>query len=299
MNTQNALMTVDKPDEDMQAIAAWLFGKSSHTQRGYSRIAHNLLSNAGKSLRAMTLYDLQAFIASLQGETSSIALATNAIKSLYSFTTELGYTPINIGKVLKSPKVRDELAQRILTEVEAIRMIDRTENKRDHAIIRLLYHAGLRVSEIVALCWQGVRASEQGAVLDVWGKGEKQRYVMISPTMYEELLSLDGRFLGQDRYVFQGRKSKGGTVALDTRQIERLVEDAAIRADVATYIDDKGRKRSHVSPHWLRHSNASHALDNSAPVHVVKESLGHSSLVTTTRYAHIKPGTGSSQYLKV
>jgi site-specific recombinase XerD len=76
---------------------------------------------------------------------------------------------------------------------------------------------------------------------------------------------------------------------MDTRHVERLVLDAAKRAGID----------GNVSPHWLRHSNASHALDNGAPIHVVKDSLGHSSLVTTTRYAHIKPGAGSSQYVKI
>ena len=76
---------------------------------------------------------------------------------------------------------------------------------------------------------------------------------------------------------------------MDTRQVDRIVIEAARRAGIA----------GNVSAHWLRHANASHALDNGAPIHVVQQSLGHASLVTTTRYAHIKPEAGSSQYIKI
>jgi integrase/recombinase XerD len=139
--------------------------------------------------------------------------------------------------------------------------------------------------------WQDIRTltGDNGAILDVWGKGEKQRFVLISQAMYDELISLDGRFLGKDRYVFQSRKGKGGVFPIDASQVDRIVLEAAKRAGI----------EGNVSAHWLRHSNASHALDNGAPIHVVQQSLGHASLVTTTRYAHIKPGTGSSQYIKI
>lgn len=290
MDVQNALIPVQERDEqDMQVISAWLFGKSKQTQKGYRRVAIDMLHRVGKPLRSIALFDVQEYISQLNGEAGTIALAINVIKSLYSFTTELGYTEVNIGKGIKPPKVRSELAQRILTETEVIRMIDRVSKRRDHALLRLLYHAGLRVSEIVGLKWEDVREVGDGAVLSVWGKGEKQRYVPISQEMYSELHELDGRHLGKDRYVFQSRKSKGGTLPMDTRQVERIVLEAARNAGIS----------GNVSPHWLRHSNASHALDNGAPVHVVKESLGHASLLTTTRYSHIKPGTGSSQYLKI
>jgi integrase/recombinase XerD len=152
-----------------------------------------------------------------------------------------------------------------------------------------MYHAGLRVSEVVGLQWAHVRETTDGAVLDIFGKGDEQRYVLISKAMLDELYTLDGRFVGKDRFVFQSRKGKAGTQPMDTRQVDRIVLTAARRAGI----------QGNVSAHWLRHANASHALDNGAPIHVVQQSLGHASLVTTTRYAHIKPGTGSSQYIKV
>jgi integrase/recombinase XerD len=69
--------------------------------------------------------------------------------------------------------------------------------------------------------------------------------------------------------------------------VERIVAKAAQRAGL------EGK----VSPHWLRHSHASHALDHQAPVHLVKETLGHSNLATTGKYLHARPGESSGRYL--
>lgn len=288
MDTTNALVTTVAPsDEDMQVIGSWLLTKQSeNTRRAYRRIALALLSHSNKPLQDITIMDTQAYIATVDGENSTVALVTNCIKSLFTFTSQLQYT-LNIGKLLTAPKSRSKLPQRILTETEVIRMIDRETSQRNHAMLRLMYHAGLRVSEVVNLKWEDVRETGNGAVLDVWGKGEKQRYISISADMYRELRTLNGQ-VGSDRYVFQSRESKAGTLPMDTSQVDRIVLVAAKRAGI-----DK-----HVSAHWLRHAHASHALDNGAPIQVVQDTLGHASLVTTTRYAHIKPGTGSSQYIK-
>ncbi len=86
----------------------------------------------------------------------------------------------------------------------------------------------------------------------------------------------------------------------------RIVEAAAIRAGIAVYtetviVEGKQiqRKRSRVSPHWLRHAHASHALDNGASIAVVKETLGHESIETTAGYTHVRPGVSSAQFLKI
>lgn len=299
MNNETALVaSSDQAGSDNQMVSMWLYGKSPNTQKAYAPIIAAFRTFVGKPLQQTTLFDLQAFVSNISGSRDKQALTINALKSLFTFASDLNYLPVNIGKALKAPKARSELASRILTEEDVLCLINSETDSRNHAILRLLYHAGLRVSEIVGLKWGDIHKAKEGAILDVFGKGDEQRYVPISQAMHEELKSLDGANLGSDRYVFQGRKSKGGTLPMDTRHIERLVEDAAIRCDLETYHDGSGKKRSRVSPHWFRHANASHALDNGAAIHVVKDSLGHASLVTTTRYAHVKPGVGTSQYLK-
>jgi site-specific recombinase XerD len=290
MNTR-ALTTVQTLD-DSKLISMWLQLKhSEHTRRAYAHVVDSFRQHTNYiPLAQITLAHLLAYLDGVTGSDANKALHTNVLKSLFTYCSEQfpALFPINYGRPIKAHILRSKLAQRILSEADVIRMIDRTENTRDHAMLHLMYHSGLRVSEVVALKWAQIQASENGAVLDVWDKGEKQRYVPISQAMYDELCTPDGQ-VGADRYVFQSRKSKGGVLPMDTRQVDRIVLEAARRAGI----------QGNVSAHWLRHANASHALDNGAPIHVVQQSLGHASLVTTTRYTHIKPGNGSSQYIKI
>lgn len=289
MNEQ-ALTAVETSLDDNKVITMWVaLKRSEHTQRAYLHVIDAFREHTNKPLVYVTLADLMEYLGTVQGSDSTKALHTNVLKSLFTFCSEQFPVnfPINYGKPIKPSMPHSKLAQRILSEAEMIRLIDRTENTRDHAMLRLMYHAGLRVSEVVGLTWASIQAINDGAVLDVFGKGERQRYVPISQGMYDELRTLD-KGMGLDTYVFQSRKG-GGVTPLDPSQVDRIVLDAAKRAGI----------QGHVSAHWLRHANASHALDNGAPIHVVQQSLGHASLVTTTRYTHIKPGTGSSQYIKV
>jgi integrase/recombinase XerD len=85
--------------------------------------------------------------------------------------------------------------------------------------------------------------------------------------------------------VFRSRK--GG--ALTARQAQRLVDAAAKRAGL----------RARVSPHWLRHAHATHALERGAPIHIVQATLGHASVATTGRYLHARPTDSSARYLAV
>lgn len=89
-----------------------------------------------------------------------------------------------------------------------------------------------------------------------------------------------------DAPVFPSRKKQGH---LSEVQVWRIVRAAARRAG----IEDA------VSPHWLRHAHASHALDRGAPPHLVQATLGHASLATTSRYAHARPSDSSARYLAV
>ena len=88
-----------------------------------------------------------------------------------------------------------------------------------------------------------------------------------------------------DAPVFRSRK--GGH--LTARQAQRLVDAAARRAGL----------RAGVSPHWLRHAHATHALERGAPIHIVQATLGHASVATTGRYLHARPTDSSARYLAV
>jgi integrase/recombinase XerD len=115
------------------------------------------------------------------------------------------------------------------------------------------------------------------------GKGGKTRTILLSVATWRELMALRG---GQDDPVFPSRKQGGH---LDRSQVLRIVQTAAKRAGVA----------GKVSPHWLRHAHASHALDRGAALHLVQTTLGHQSVDTTSQYLHARPGESSGKYLAI
>lgn len=274
-------------ETDSQLIELWLHGKSRHIQRAYRSAADRLLGFVSKSIHQIKLGDLQAFADHLEQSNlmaSSRNRALAAVKSLFAFGHRLGYLAFDVGRVLLLPGHRDGLAERILDESEVFRIVQAEPNARNHALLTLLYGAGLRVSEVCGLTWRDVQAREDGGQLTIYGKGNKTRIVLLASSVFGVITSLrEGG--GNDSPVFRSRK--GGH--LDPSQVLRIVQIAARRAGVA----------KPVSPHFFRHSHASHALDHGAPIHLVQATLGHASISTTGRYLHARPTDSSGRYLRL
>jgi integrase/recombinase XerD len=275
---KTAVVTTSGVTTDEQVIALWLHDKADNTKRYYTRLVHGLLY---KPMHETTYPDIVAYVDSLPKGTR--AAGSTAIKSLFNFAHLLGYLQTNVSLLLKVPKRNQDIAKRILPEDSVLTMIDKLRPGRNHCILRLLYHSGLRVSELCNLKWEDVQEYDGYAVMSINGKGNKLRYVRISCSMWEEMVEQAESNL----YVFASRKG-GGENPLTSRQVERIVASAGLSIRV-----------SGVSPHWLRHSNASHSLDNGASLTTVRDSLGHSSIAITERYLHAKPESGSSQYIRI
>jgi integrase/recombinase XerD len=287
---------------DSLVIAMWLKQRPATTQEAYQGDIKALFDFTAKPLQALTLLDLQNFAESLQGQKpATIARKLSAVKSLLTFCYKSGYTSVNVGAALRLPKIQERLAERIMSESQVQRLLALEPDKRNHALLRVMYNAGLRVSEVIALTWNDVQDNPNGGQVRVFGKGGKERYSLISQETYEELLELRGNAL-DFAPVFQSRKStKSGF--LERGQVNRIVEDAAIRAGIAVYTevnkDGQEVKRSRVSPHWIRHAHASHAIERGAPLPLVRDTLGHSSIATTNKYSHARPGASSGTYLPI
>lgn len=170
---------------------------------------------------------------------------------------------------------------KVLSERETIAIIGAAaDNDRDAALLQCLYSAGGRVSEICALTWKDVVSTpDGGAELLIFGKGGKNRNAKISADTYR-LLQAQRRFAEDTAPVFSTRTGS----PLDRVAVHRIVKKATQRAGIAKA----------VSAHWFRHS---HALERGANPAAVQEQLGHSSLATTTRYAHAS--NSSADYLIV
>jgi integrase/recombinase XerD len=271
-------------NSDGQVIELWLYGRPLHTQRAYAGDIARFLGGAGKPLPAVTLADIQGFADSLSALAPASRYRTlSAVKSLLAFGHRVGYLAFDAGRALRLPPVRDRLAERILPEADVHRILSLETNQRNRALLTLLYASGVRVSEACGLCWRDVRANGGAAQITVFGKGGKTRAIQLPASVATLLAKLRGKD-GEEDPVFRSRKHGA---ALRPLAVLRIVRQAARRAGI----------EAAVSPHWLRHAHASHALDRGAPIHLVQATLGHASITTTGRYLHARPKDSSGRFL--
>ncbi len=279
-------------------VELWLRGKSPNTVEAYRRDVREFLDHCVQPLHEIKLQHVWEWMDDL--ESRSFRPATRArklasVKSLFSFGHRVGFLAFNVGAAVRLPHLPDLLAERILDEDQVARLLEATESPRDSMVLRLFYSSGARVSEIAALRWNGVqerriRGEAPTGQVTLLGKGSKTRSVLLSRDTWVQLQDFraqeaEAGFGNGDDAVF--RSPRGSHVTRQT--IWRIVKKAALAAGIS----------EHVSPHWLRHAHASHALDRGAPAHLVKETLGHKSLATTSRYTHARPDDSSGRYLPV
>lgn len=263
---------------DADLFDLWLSGRPAATKVAYARDVQLFQVAVGKLLGQVTGEDVARFAAGLGGSKATQARRVASIKSLYGFGVRLGLLAANPTLVIRCPRAEGAVHERILSEEEVALVIAEAAAGRDRALIRTLYLAGLRISEAL-----GVRFSDIGKRwLTVRGKGSRIRTIVVPLDLVDELRGLRWNADADDAYVFKSaaRRAISGRFA---RRMIRVCSEEAI-----------GRS---ISPHYLRHSHATHALERGAPIHLVQNSLGHRSLATTAAYLHVRPNQGSSQYL--
>ncbi len=279
-NETNALLATDAI---AQLVEMWLFGRSPRTIDVYRRYTHRFLSYVNKPLHLVTLADMQGWQKTLEGMApNSQRIAITAVKSFLKFAQNTGVLEVNLGVLMRAPKGKDALTERILTEQEVAALIACETDLRNLLILRLLYIAGLRVSELCTLRWSDTVPRGETGQITVFGKGGKTRTILLPATLWKQLQQLRGDVSINDP-VF---RSKNGR-PLDRIRVFRIVKAAASRAGI----------QGNVSPHWLRHAHASHSLDRGSPLHLTQRTLGHSRIGTTERYLHVRPNDSSAMYL--
>jgi integrase/recombinase XerD len=270
---------------DDELIALWLGNyRNAGTRYTYSIEVREFRAFAPFPLSQITLKHVQDFAASL----AYLAAATQckrlaAVKSLFKFAVRIGYLRWDVAAPLQAPAVKDTLGERIMSEEDTQRLLAGAVHPRDAALLRLIYSAGLRVSEVCGLHWRDCVKRESGGQITVFGKGGKTRSILIPEPMWKRLVAIRNG-ARREKPVF---RTKNGKRALTRFEVIGIVKNAAFFAGLP----------SNISPHWLRHAHVSHALSRGAPVHVVRETVGHASLTTTTRYSHARPDDSSSNYL--
>ncbi|MGH9760699.1 MAG: tyrosine-type recombinase/integrase, partial [Blastocatellia bacterium] len=189
ITADSAMMSQAETDDEV--IDLWTHGHSRHTQRAYRANAARFLGFTGKPLALVSLRDIQAFADSLTWlAPSSQGQVLAAVKSLLSFAQRIGYIRFNVGSAVRLPKAKDALAERILQESEVHRMFALEPNRRNQLILRTLYYAGIRVSELCGLRWRDLRPRGSEGQITVFGKGGKTRAILIPPRLWNDLAAL-------------------------------------------------------------------------------------------------------------
>ena len=272
---------------DATLIDSWLYERPPTTLKNYRRIVEAFLAAVSKPVGEVTIVDLQTWASGLDVSTASRNQYVKVVKSLLTFAANTRYTTFNVGAAMRVREVADNRNKRVLSEEEVRDMLAAANevSDRNYALLLLLYTAGLRAAEACGIRWDDLRKQGRSGVVDVLGKGDYMRTVLLPEVTWHTLMAMRPPDVGLDVHVFRSLRSG----AMTTKGVWDVVHRAAV---------DAGIDRP-VSPHWLRHACASHALDHGAPVHVVQATLGHRSLATTSIYIHAKPDNSAGMYLEV
>ena len=228
---------------------------------------------------------VRAYLAHLHemgGTSRTIARRIAALRRYYLWSVRRGTATSDPTDGVHTPKATGRLP-RPLDEATVVRLIT-TEDPgapewrrvRDRAVLEILYGSGLRVSEVCGLSLQSV--SSDGASLRVLGKGNKERIVPLSAPASDAIAAwtvVRREVVGDASGSALFLSARGKPVA--RRDVARVLDDACIRADIP----------GGTHPHALRHSFATHLMDNGADTRSIQELLGHSDAATTQRYTHV------------
>ena len=203
------------------------------------------------------------------------------LRSFYKWLERNQVIDSNPMTLIRTPKQKKRLPKAI--DVEQVEKLLSAPNDktlfgaRDRAILETLYSTGIRVSELVGINFSDI--DETGQAIVIRGKGRKERIVplgshaMAAVSHYSGVLDENNIPTGSDDPLFINKHS----TRLSTRSVRRKV---------TKYLEQVGLDPS-ISPHTLRHSFATHLLDNGADLRSVQELLGHQSLSTTQIYTHL------------
>ena len=213
---------------------------------------------------------------------SSQARIISGIKRFFDFLILENILNENPLENIETPKIGSKLPA-TLTVKEIDKLIDsidiKSKNKiRNKAIIEILYSCGLRVSELITLKVSDLYFNE--SIIKVTGKGNKERFVPIS----KGAINYIEKYLNEIRIFQKIKKGSEDTLFLNERgsglsrvMIYIILNDLKIKAEI----------NKKIGPHTLRHSFATHLLENGADLITIQNMLGHENIVTTERYLHV------------
>lgn len=262
-------------------------GLSKNTCQAYKRdlrFLANFLAERQKNYLNCEANDLFLFILALKEQAKaarSIARYAASVKGLFDFLAAEGYRKDNPTGYLTHPRLGQTLP-RVLSEPTMDKLLADSEEEtelqiRNRAMIEVLYSSGLRVSELISLRLKDI-SLEAGYIL-CKGKGNKERLVPLGEPAVQAVKS----YINGPRQRLAGKKSSN-ILFLNSRG-QQMTRQGFWQI-LKKWAREHGLDQN-ISPHMLRHSFATHLLDNGADLRSVQELLGHSDISTTQIYTHL------------
>ena len=253
---------------------------SKNTINTYLNALNHLNDEIKKDILKLTSKDIENFISDLELESSSISNYLSAYKTFYNYYIKIGQISINPIDKVDTPKLSKHLPT-YLTVEEVDKLLDieikDAFSARNKSILELLYATGLRISELINLEFKNIDLND--CIVRIMGKGSKERIVPINDLAikYLKIYVKDYRYkrvkMEQNNYVYLNNHGKKMTRQGVFKMIKKRTLETGIKKD--------------VSPHTLRHSIATHMLENGADLRIIQEFLGHESIGTTQIYTHL------------
>ncbi len=253
---------------DKLTIELKISKSSEHTILAYVRANKELFDFLGKIPDDITQDDVKKLLAAKISEraSSSVTLFLSAIR--YAYSTILQRDPT---AGIKRPKKERKIPS-VLTKDEVKTLLSVMENKKSKLMMSLIYACGFRVSELINLEIKDLDFDENiGHVRQA--KGKKDRIFNIPGNLKKDILKqIENQEKNNKKYLFTGPKGK-----LSDRNLQKMIKTASIKAGI----------KKNVHPHTLRHSFATHLLENGVDLRMIQTLLGHSSIATTELYTHV------------
>lgn len=252
-------------------------GLSQNTLEAYRRDLSEF-SQGVEDIKKVDRMSINMFIRKLRENKlapSSIIRKIASLRGFFKWASSAGIIDKNPTSTLEQPKVPQHLPK-VVSIKEIEEMLHNNLTPLEHVIMELLYSCGLRVSELVNLKTNDIDLSSK--YVRCFGKGSKERIIPIGEIAKKAVTEY------MTERDFLVKKYNLNTKLLLIQNSGRLIT----RQDVYTFIHAQGKLiHKNISPHTLRHSFATHLLENGADLRVVQELLGHSDVSTTQLYTHI------------
>jgi integrase/recombinase XerD len=231
---------------------------------------------------------------------ASLARKIASLRSFHAWRKLTGRSDFDPTEGFKNPN-KDKRLPTVLTAQEVALMLEHAHEPREKAIVELLYGAGLRVSELCGLEHRDINL--QLGQIKVLGKGNKERIVPIG----SNAISAINLYINQtpeaqssnystkpEKKISNGKQKTNNCLFYDRqgKRLSRLVVWQTIKR-----LAQKANIQKKMSPHTLRHSFATHLLENGADLRSVQELLGHANVVTTQLYTHVSKAHLKSAYM--